>query len=146
MAMARAAPSTGSVPAPSSSKRIRLCPSASSRILTMFTMWAEKVERLCSMLCSSPMSASTRSKTLTALRSSAGMCRPHWAMRVSRPRVLRLTVLPPVLGPVMTRVSNFCPSSMVMGTALPVSSRGCRAWRRQMLPFLRISGRVAFIL
>ena len=112
----------------------------------MVTMWEEKVERLCSMLCSSPMSARTRSKTLTALRSSAGMWSPHWAMRVRRPRVLRLTVLPPVLGPVMTRVSKVCPSSMVMGTALPLSSRGCRAWRRLTPPLRRISGRVAFIL
>ena len=125
---------------------MRLRPSASSRIFTMFTMWAEKVLRLCSMLCSSPMSASTRSNTLTALPASAGICSPHWAMRVSRPRVFRLTVLPPVLGPVITRVSNFRPSSMSMGTALPASSRGCRARRRQTLPPRRISGRLAFIL
>ena len=112
----------------------------------MFTMWEEKVLRLCSMLCSSPMSASTRRNTVTALPLSVGMWRPHWAMRVSRPRVFRLTVLPPVLGPVMTRVSNRSPSSRSTGTALALSSRGCRAWRRRTAPSVRISGRQAFIL
>ena len=38
----------------------------------MVFMCAEKVERLCSMLCSSPMSARMPVKTLTALRSPAG--------------------------------------------------------------------------
>ena len=61
-AMASAAPSTGSVPAPSSSKRIRQCSSASSKICTMFFICAEKVDKLCSMLCSSPMSANTEEK------------------------------------------------------------------------------------
>ena len=51
--------SSGSVPAPSSSKRIRLFRSASARMETMFRMCAENVDRFCSMLCSSPMSAYT---------------------------------------------------------------------------------------
>ena len=57
MAMARAAPSVGSVPAPSSSKRQRESASACFRMETMLVMWEEKVLRLCSMLCSSPISA-----------------------------------------------------------------------------------------
>ena len=56
-------PSTGSVPAPSSSSRTRLPPSASSRIRMMLVMWAEKVERDCSMDCSSPISANTAENT-----------------------------------------------------------------------------------
>ena len=93
-AAARAAPSTGSVPAPSSSKRIRELSSASFKMPTMFTMWEEKVDRDWAMDCSSPMSASTRENTRTVESSLAGMCRPHWAMRVSRPMVFRVTVLP----------------------------------------------------
>ena len=59
MAMPSAAPSVGSVPEPSSSNRHRQSGSASLRICTVLVMWDEKVERLCSMLCSSPMSANT---------------------------------------------------------------------------------------
>ena len=96
----------------------------------MFTMWEEKVDRLWAMDCSSPTSASTRSNTLTRLSSPTGMWRPHWAMRVSRPMVLRVTVLPPVLGPVITRVSKSSPSIRSLATALSGSSRGWRALRR----------------
>ena len=71
----------------------------------MFVMCEEKVERLCSMLCSSPMSARTASNTGTQLPSATGRCRPQAAIAHMRPMVLRVTVLPPVLGPVMTRVS-----------------------------------------
>ena len=59
MAMARAAPSVGSVPAPSSSKSTRERSSACSQKDTMLVIWEEKVLRLCSMLCSSPISANT---------------------------------------------------------------------------------------
>ena len=45
--------------------------------------------------------------------------------------VFRVTVLPPVLGPVMTRVSNRSPSSRSLGTAFFLSMRGCRARRRR---------------
>ena len=71
--MASAAPSVGSVPAPSSSKRQRELESACSRIFTMVVMWEEKVLRLCSMLCSSPMSANTSSNTDSSDPSKAGM-------------------------------------------------------------------------
>ena len=77
MAMASAAPSTGSVPAPSSSNKIRLSSSACRRISTVLDMWAEKVDRLCSMDCSSPTSARIRSNTRTVEPLSAGMCKPH---------------------------------------------------------------------
>ena len=77
MAIASAAPSVGSVPAPSSSNSSSERSSHSSSMLTMFFMCAEKVERLCSMLCSSPMSARIWLNTGRLLPSAAGICRPH---------------------------------------------------------------------
>ena len=62
-------------------------------------MWAEKVLRLCSMLCSSPMSAKTSSNTASSDPSDAGMCRPALAQQGKDPTVFRETVLPPVFGP-----------------------------------------------
>ena len=57
------------------------------------------------MLCSSPMSASTALNTGTQLPSATGRCSPQAAMTHMRPIVLSVTVLPPVFGPVMTKVS-----------------------------------------
>ena len=99
-------------------------------MLTILDIWAEKVERLCSMLCSSPMSARIWLNTGRLLPSSAGIWRPHWLIAESRPRVFMDTVLPPVLGPVMISVSKPSPSSRLMGTALAWSSSGCLARRR----------------
>ena len=45
------------------------------------------------------------SKTETKLPSDTGIISPHMVMRVSSPTVFIVTVLPPVLGPVMIRVS-----------------------------------------
>ena len=105
--MARAAPSTGSVP------RAQLVEAGSGSLVVRLLQNADDVvhvggegrQGLCSMLCSSPMSASTRCKDARRrCRPRQGMCRPHCAIRVSRSRcVFKLTVLPPVLGPVMTR-------------------------------------------
>ena len=69
----------------------------------MLLMCDEKVERFCSILCSSPISANTSSNTANFEPSAAGMCSPAWPIRVNNPKVLRDTVLPPVLGPVMIR-------------------------------------------
>ncbi len=145
IAVASAAPSTGSVPAPSSSKSTRLFSSASEIIFIIFFICAEKVESDCSMLCSSPMSASTLPKTDTSLFSSAGIKRPHMAIRVKRPIVFSVTVLPPVLGPVITSVSKLVPSSMSVGTTLSLSMRGCLALCSSILPSLFNLGLVAFI-
>ena len=95
---------------------------------TMLVMWEEKVERDWAMDCSSPISESTRSKIRTVESAPAGICRPHWAMRVMRPMVFRVTVLPPVLGPVIIKVS---PSSRSLGTAFFLSSSGCLALRKR---------------
>ena len=62
MAMASAAPSVGSVPAPSSSNSARDLGVTFFRMSTMLVMWEEKVDSDCSMDCSSPMSANTSSK------------------------------------------------------------------------------------
>ena len=102
IAMARLAPSWGSVPAPSSSTKTRLLLSAASKISTMWVMWLENVDKLCSIDCSSPMSAKISWKMATRLPLSAKIGRPDWAISCASPRVLSMTVLPPVLGPVMT--------------------------------------------
>ena len=102
--------------------------SASFKMPTMVVMWEEKVDRDWAMDCSSPMSASTRSKIRTVESDPVGMCRPHWAMRVSRPMVFKVTVSPPVLGPVIIRVSKRSPSSRSLATAVFLSSRGWRAF------------------
>ena len=62
------------------------------------------VLRLAAMDCSSPMSANTDLNTGTLESGSAGTCRPACAISASRPAVLSATVLPPVLGPVMSSV------------------------------------------
>ena len=82
-----------------------------------------KVLSDCSRLCSSPMSARMWRKTGTLLPSPAGMCMPDWAIRQSRPAVLRQTVLPPVFGPVMISRLKPKPRRTSMGTT---SSQGSR--------------------
>ena len=95
-------------------------------ISTMLVMWPEKVDRLCSMLCSSPISANTCSNTAISVPRSAGTCRPACAISVNSPTVFRVTVLPPVFGPVITRVVNSSPSQMLDGTTFSGSISGCR--------------------
>ena len=135
----------GSVPAPSSSKRTRLSGVICFKKDTMFVMWEEKVLRLCSMLCSSPMSANTLENTPSSERSRAGMWRPACPMRVKRPTVFRETVLPPVLGPVTMRRSKSSPSVREMGTTFFGSSRGWRPWRIRIRLSWFNSGRLAFM-
>ena len=69
------------------------------------------------MLWVSPMSASTWSNTEIWLPSAAGMSIPLIAISVSRPQVLRATVLPPVFGPVMISALFSPPRVKLMGTA-----------------------------
>ena len=128
--MASAAPSVGSVPAPSSSTSTRVPSAEFLTISTMLRMWELNVDRLCSMLCSSPMSAKMFSNTGTLLFSAAGMKSPACAIRHSSPTVLSVTVLPPVLGPVMTSVSQDWPISTSMGTTFFLSMSGCLAFLR----------------
>ena len=71
----------------------------------MLTIWEEKVESDCSMLCSSPISAKILLNTAISLLSSQGIIRPHIAIKHISPEVLSATVLPPVFGPVIISVS-----------------------------------------
>ena len=146
IATARAAPSTGSVPAPSSSISTRLSLSAVFKISEIFVMCEENVESDCSMLCSSPISASTFLNTEILLLSETGSISPHSAISVSRPIVFIETVLPPVLAPVITRESKSVPSDMSTGTTVFGSIKGCRAFLRSISPPELSSGRLAFIL
>ena len=96
------------------------CPHpASPTKRTMLRRWLENVESDWAMLCSSPMSAITRRYTGSRAPAAAGTRRPDWCMRASRPSVLRLTVLPPVFGPVttMARCPKRSPRRRSMGTA-----------------------------
>ena len=86
---------------------------------------AEKVERLISIDCRSPISASTRSKTGSSARTAGGR-RPAWWSSAASPSVLSATVLPPVFGPLMTSARR-SPSSRSIGTAAAGSSSGWRA-------------------
>ena len=125
--MARAAPSWGSVPAPSSSNSKSEFWLTLPRISTMLVIWLEKVERLCSMDCSSPISAKISSKIPTRLPLSAKIGRPDWAINWVKPKVLSIMVLPPVLGPVMTIAVNSLPKCTSFATAF--FTRGWRTWR-----------------
>ena len=126
MARARAEPSAGSVLVPNSSRSTRLFLVAPLMIRTTLPICQLKLERVCSMLCSSPISAKTPSKSGSWLSFEAGMGMPACAIRLSRPMVFSVTVLPPVLGPVMTRMEKSCPISRENGTAFSPSN-GCLA-------------------
>ena len=124
---ARAAPSDGSVPAPSSSSSTSVRGPAALMIRTMLVMCAEKVESDCSIDCSSPMSAKMSCRIGSRVPSSAGIGSPAWAIRQSSPTVLSATVLPPVLGPVIRTQRASALSVAEIGTTSPVSS----GWRAE---------------
>ncbi len=159
MERARAEPSLGSVPAPSSSKSTNICsgrcssrltnssaifprisgvrrlrsPSILCRISMIRLIWDEKVLKFCSMLCSSPISAKISWNTAISESSSVGICKPDWAISDNKPTVLSATVLPPVLGPVITTIKKSCPRWKLIGTTLSVN-KGWRALRRLIRP------------
>lgn len=94
--MARAAPSVGSVPLPSSSSSTRLRASAAARMSLTRTMCPENVDRLCSSDWLSPRSASAPLNTTICTRSGryrtgprpcGGRC-AYTRGRVSHPRGL----------------------------------------------------------
>ncbi len=145
-ATASAAPSTGSVPAPNSSIKISVRSSASRSIETIFVMCAENVDSDCSILCSSPMSASTFPNTDTRELSDAGIYNPHAAISVKSPSVLIDTVLPPVFGPVITSESKSVPKRISIGTAVFIFKSGCRAFFSSISPIAFKTGLLAFIL
>ena len=146
IAIARAAPSVGSVPAPNSSKSTSECSSTCFKNDTIFVIWEEKVLRLCSILCSSPISAYTFSKSASSERSRAGIWSPACPIRVNNPTVFKDTVLPPVFGPVTIRRSKASPSVTVIGTTFFLSNNGCRPSRMWMRPSVLKTGLLAFML
>ena len=97
------------------------------------------------MLCSSPISTRIFLYTLTLLPSYAGIIIPLAAIADKRPMVLIATVLPPVLGPVITRVSKSEPRRISVATTFLGSMRGCLALLRRVMPLSLSSGTDAFI-
>ena len=75
---------------------------AASTMRMIERRWPENVESDWAIDCSSPMSAKTSRQTGSRLPGSAGTWRPAWCIRLRRPSVRRVTVLPPVFGPVTT--------------------------------------------
>ena len=127
MAWASAEPSTGSVPDASSSRRTSDRSVAVPRISTRFRTCPENVDRLISIDCWSPMSASTWSNTGSAALWAGGR-RPAWWSSAARPSVLRATVFPPAFGPLTTSARRES-SSTSIGTAATGSRSGWRAPR-----------------
>ena len=141
MDLPNAAPSAGSVPPPNSSNSTKLFSSADERISAILRRWLENVLKLCSMLCSSPMSAVMRENTASSEPSLAGMCIPDCAIKVSRPTVFNVMVLPPVFGPVMIKVLKSPPRRKSMGTttSMSESSSRCRVNSNGWRATLRLS-------
>ena len=94
----------------------------------MFTICDENVDKLCSMDCSSPISAYIFENTAASEESPAVICSPDAAIIDSKPTVLSVTVLPPVLGPVTTSVSVSFPNDISFDTTLSLSISGCLAF------------------
>ena len=61
------------------------------------------------------------------------------------PTVFKVTVLPPVLGPVITKILKALPKFILMGTTEPCN-KGCLAWIRLIKPSWFNFGSTAFIL
>ena len=87
---------------------------------TMFAMWPENVLRLAAIDCSSPMSAKTDLNTgiCDAVR-GGDRAGPPAPSSGSSPAVFSATVLPPVLGPVITstRTGGISETSTGTGSA-----------------------------
>ena len=74
------------------------------------------------------MSAKTLSNTKTLLFSLAGIFNPDIAINVIKPTVFKVTVLPPVLGPVITSVLKLIPKFILIGTTASLFIKGCLAF------------------
>ena len=93
-------------------------------------MWLEKVDKLCSIDCSSPMSAKIWSKIPTRLPLSAKIGRPDCAMSWAKPKVFSIIVFPPVLGPVMTISVKSDAKYKSLATAFSI--KGWVTWSRRI--------------
>ena len=129
-AQAIAAPCKGSVPVPTSSRSTTLPSSASSIMLDMRDRCDEKVDIELSIDCSSPISTRILDAkgNMDDLSAETGM--PDRAIRIKRPAVLIVIVLPPALGPVIT-ITLFSPSrEKSSGTTFPMAPSLCWATSR----------------
>ena len=141
-----APPAAGSVPLPNSSISTSERGPASRSIAFISCRNDEYVERSFSRLWSSPIESIICSKTGSSEVSEVGTSMPHWNMYCSSPAVLRHTLLPPALGPEMSRMCFSGFSSREMGTifrpspASAFSSSGWRAFRSTSRPSSEITG------
>ena len=129
---ARAAPSAGSVPVPISSMSTNDNSSARATISRRFTRWAEKVERLWAIDCSSPMSAKKEWKTGSRVPCPTGGIIPDCANADISPMPFKRTLLPPVLGPETTSARSsgaIFRSNGTTGLSPDSSTSGCRPSR-----------------
>ena len=103
------------------------------------------MESDCSMLCSSPISAKIFRYTVSLVPVAAGIKRPLCAISCSKPQSLSVTVLPPVLGPVITSPLYSPPSRMETGTTFCASISGCLPSRISVIPSSVTCGCTAFM-
>ena len=121
------------MPAPSSSNSTMEFSSATLRISIILVMCAENVLRLCSIDCSSPMSAYTERYGGIRDEESASTGSPLIIIVTARPTVLRATVFPPVFGPVITTTFVSSVIWKSMGTTFSDSIRGWTRWTSLIL-------------
>ena len=76
------------------------------------------------------MSAKILSKMKMLECSSAGIFKPLQAIAVKSPIVFKVTVFPPVFGPVIIKQEKSFPNSTEIGTTLDWSISGCLAFFR----------------
>ena len=114
--IAKAAPSIGSVPLPSSSIKTSDLLLEFSIISLILLTCPENDDRFCSKLCSSPMSASTLWKYPISVFSPAGIGIPDKAIKVKSPATFNVTVFPPVFGPVISIIFSPFPTEKLIGT------------------------------
>ena len=125
--IAKAAPSIGSVPLPSSSIKTSDLLLEFSIISLILLTCPENDDRFCSKLCSSPMSASTLWKYPISVFSPAGIGIPDRAIKVKSPATFSVTVFPPVFGPVISIIFSPFPTEKLIGTTFSSSINGCLA-------------------
>ena len=144
IATASAAPSSGSVPSPTSSKSTSERSFMFDVMRARFFTCAENVLNDCVMLCESPISQNISSKTLISLPSSAGINIPHIVINANSPTVLSATVFPPVFGPDISKIRSLF-KHISTGITDPVGISGWRAPLSVILPTSFVTGRQASI-
>ena len=120
-AIAKAVPSEGSVPAPTSSKRTRVVPgeeAIASSIRLIRRICPLNVDKFCCKDCSSPISAKIFLHHGNLGEPVHGKSKPAFAIKTAKPILFKATVLPPVLGPVIATTFKLAETSKLVGTTL----------------------------